>query len=190
MKNFCFSAFIASLIVLLPTADVQGIGIDLGPFSIQLFPNDAGIPVRVETISDPICYAIETQRQLEMTVEMKEDISNKEFKFITKKIIVEPYLFGFGNQGQPVLQGNITSEKLIKEVTVKYGEDEKNIKNNQENFYTGQYMSQKEKKKVTMINLSKVADLHVLRDTHFVAPKTLEIDRSKLSTVVCQIEVQ
>lgn len=172
---------------------VHALGIDLGPFSIQLFPNTAGTSIQIDPMAESVCYAIETQRQLEIIVETKEDVNKNEIKIVSKKIVVEPYLFGVGREGQPILQGNIVDEKLLKEINIKYGDNVARDGKYESFFaghsYTGKYVSEKDKNNVSTINFSKITDFRVMRETHFDAPEKLETSKD-IVRVICQIHTE
>jgi hypothetical protein len=80
----------------------QGFGFNMGPFSMQFnLEGSYYADDHRDVLDSPICYAISNQKRLDMIVEGKEKISSKEIKFITKRLVVEPYAFGITREGNP-----------------------------------------------------------------------------------------
>lgn len=162
---------------------VEAFGLQLGPFELAL---RGGMNVnRTMVFDNPICYAISHQKRLEMIIE-GEQHSEREIKKVVKRVIIEPYIFGRGRNGQPILRGNIVSEKMIKEVTIKFGEDEEYSREN-EDYFSATVRSE-EAEEPGVVDIRKVSHLHVIENSHFDAPKNLD----KLFTgepihIVCHI---
>lgn len=223
-KNF---AALAS-VILLTTGGLEGFGINFGPFDLQFgsayngygsgytreYRTYTETPNHAALLDTPICRAIEQQKKLEFIVEAKEKVNAKETKITTKRVIVEPYAFGFTKEKQPVLRGIVTSEQLIREITIKQGDDQPSdsqqkayatdneddeitveIKDKKEeqdkSFFSGLFRSHKSKDDVESLNLSKVGNMRVLEDSHFDAPKDLaSIFKDDIAQVVCQVPHQ
>lgn len=181
-----------ALIAIASPMSLQGLSIGLGPFSVQLLPDAGIVPSDVYFVDRPICYAISAHKQLEILVENKETTEKNEQKVEVKKIIVDPYVFGMGKKGLPILQGNVVEEKMVKEITIKYGEDvdieaeNKEWKSKQKiGFFSGHFFSQKNK--TTSINFQKVIDFRVLENSHFEVPEKLETSNEEIVRVICQV---
>lgn len=178
---------------LLLTSAVQadGFGFSLGPFSLQFNVGERVYDNTYRDILDnPICYAISHLNRLEMIVEGSEKVSAKELKFITKKLIVEPYAFGVTREGKPVLRGNVIEDKLIKEVTVKYGEeqfddDDLETDGKKKSFFSGWFQSDKSQN----IDIRKVSNIHVVVDSHFDAPKKYKGLKDDNIRVICELPI-
>lgn len=172
----------------------DGFGFNIGPFSLQFgLPSvhgSYGMPVR-SILDNPICYAISNRKQLEMTVEGAENVSAKERKIITKRLVVEPYAFGITREGAPVLRGNVVSEKFISEITLKYGEDKfdeetGSAKSNEKGYFSGLFSSDKSRN----IDIRKVSDVRVLEDSSFQAPKHYKGVQEDNIKILCQLPVE
>lgn len=188
-------------IVLLSSAllfsTAYGAGISFGPFDLRFGGENfhyAHPGFHRAQFEDTICRAISQQKQLEFTVVSKEKINAGEMKMVTNRVVVDPYAFGFTNDGQPVLRGTVVEEKLIKEVTIKLGEDlypadDKVVKKekNEEEF-SGVFRSHKSKDNIESINLEKIRDVRVIEASHFDAPKDIDtIFKDDIAQVVCQV---
>lgn len=179
-----------SVLFLTSALNADGFGINLGPFSLQFnvdgtyYADD-----HRDVLDSPICVAISNQKRLDLIVEGKERLNDREMRITTKRIVVEPYAFGVTKENRPVLQGNVISEKLIKEVTVKYGEDKftgsENWENRAEGYFSGWFKSDKSQK----IDVSKISNLYVIGDSHFDAPKDFKGLQEEGARVICQLPV-
>ena len=170
----------------------DGFGIGIGPFNLQFNAGESYTPFSTYTtvLDNPICDAISHQNQLEIIIEASDKVSAKEIKVVTKKLILEPYAFGITRDGKPVLRGNVFDEHLIKEVTVRYGEDqfeEKTISSEEKNngYFSGWFKSDKSKN----IDLRKVSNIRVLRDSHFDAPRNYKGLHDDNVKVICELPV-
>lgn len=169
----------------------DGIGFNVGPFSLQLSVDGPTFyEIQRPIVENPLCLAITQQNQLEFVVERAEKINAKELKIVTKKLIVEPYGFGFTQNGRPVLKGNVVEEKLIKEVNVKYGEDQFDeraytAEDNKRGFFSGWFKSDSSQN----IDLRRISDIHILSGTHFDAPKNYKGFEDPNIRVVCQLPI-
>lgn len=185
--NFFKSLFLASMLMI-SSAYADGFGINLGPFSLQLGGYGGDFIVSHRNIVDqPICFAIDNHKRLVISIEGVEIVSSKEKKIISKQILVEPYAFGVTRDGKPVLNGNIVEEKLIREVSVKFGEDrfdEPNRKSNENGNFTGVISSDKKN-----IDISKVVQIDVVDDSHFDAPKDYKGVNDDNIRVICQLPI-
>lgn len=170
------------------SAYAEGIGFNIGPFSMQFNVGGTYYAEDHKDILDfPLCFAISNLKQVDMVVEAEEKISSTESRFTTKRILVEPYAFGVTKEGQPVLRGNIVSEKLIKEVIVKYGEDKFNEEGKwskkEGNFFSGWFKSDTSQN----IDIQKISNIFVLQNSHFDAPKNYKGLRDENIQVICQL---
>lgn len=140
-------------------------------------------------INGPICYAISNQKRIGMVVESQEKVSAKEIKFVTKSMVIDPYAFGISKEGNPVIHGDIIEDKMIKEVTIKYGEDQfddrKDRDDRKEGFFAGWFKSDKDKN----LNIQKINFVHVVQDSHFDAPKNYQGFKDENVRVVCQLPI-
>lgn len=181
-------SLIVSSLLLTSSAFADGFGLGVGPFNIQFNALDDGYVTndRIQ-LDSPICDAITNYKQIEMTVVGSENVSTKEKKIITKRIVVEPYAFGISRDGRPVLNGKVVDEKLIKEVSVKYDEDKfdpKSVSDNKGSF-SGIFSSDKNKN----IDIRRISDIRVIRESHFDVPKDYKGLNDDYVQVICQIRI-
>ena len=166
----------------------DGFGFSAGPFNLQFGgERDGGFaPIQRNVLDDPICYAIMNHKQLEMILQGTENISTKEKKVITKNLIVEPYAFGITKDGKPVLRGNVVNEKLVKEVSLKFGGEKFNEPDKDgKGHFSGMFSSDKNKN----IDIRKIMDIHVLENSHFDVPKDYKSVGDPNVHVLCQLPV-
>lgn len=186
-----FLPFCALGSLLLLTGSVHAdLGFNVGPFSMQFNVQESYYAQDHKDILDtPICFAISKQKRLDLIVETKEKLNAKEMKMTTKRLVIEPYAFGITRDGKPVLRGNVISDKLIKEVTVKFGEDqfgEGDWSNEKEGgFFSGLFKSEKNQN----IDVRKISNLYVINDSHFDAPKNYKGLKEDNIQVICQLPV-
>ena len=110
--------------------------------------------------------------------------SIKEFKMVIKRITIEPYLFGMDNRHQPVLKGKIIEEKMIKEVTVKYGEESSESEKN----LSGTFQIEKSKGDVSTLNVNRIQRIAVIEDSHFSIPKNYDKNSyNDVVNVICEV---
>jgi len=194
--KFLRSVILASSL-LVSAAYADGAGIYLGPFSLEFGVNDYG-PGRDRdyetfqrsTLDTPICTAISNLKQLAITVEVADTVSKTEKKITTKSFVVEPYAYGTTMSGKPVLRGNVVSEKVIKEETLKYGDehfdDSKSTAKKEDNsYFFGMFSSSKD----VNIDIRRVIDIQVINDSHFDAPKNYKGIEDKDVQINCQVPV-
>lgn len=169
----------------------DGFGFNVGPFNLQFGGYGADyVPNDRNALDQPICYAISHQNRLDIAVEGVEIVNSKEKKIVSKRLIVEPYAFGVTREGKPILRGNIIEEKLIKEVTVKYG-DEKfeeaavSKDDKDKGYFSGKLSTDKNQN----IDIRKVVEIKVLKDWHFDAPKDYKGLNDENIQVICQLPV-
>ena len=79
--------------------------------------------MRPADVANQLCQAISNQNQIEIVVEKREIVNSKELRVEVKRVVVEPYGLAVTQNGQPVVRGNVVSDKMIKEVTVKFSDD-------------------------------------------------------------------
>ncbi len=170
-------------LLLSSTISAQEFGFNIGPFSL-LF--NAGHRAYLDA---PICYAISNQKRLEIIVENKEKTSEKEIKITVKMLIIEPYAFGVTGEEKPVLQGNVVEEKLVKEVSVKYGEerfkDAYQELGEKEGIFSGWFKTSKNQ----TIDVRKITNLDVIEDSHFDIPKNYKGPKREEMHVICQLPI-
>lgn len=181
---------ILGALLLTSALSADGFGVNLGPFSLQFnvdgtyYADD-----HRDVLDSPICIAISNQKRIDVIVEGKEKINEREMRITTKRIVVEPYAFGVTKEGRPILQGNVISEKLIKEVTVKYGDDKfagsESWESKADGYFSGWFKSDKSEK----IDISKISNLYVIGDSHFDAPKNFKGLQEENVRVICQLPV-
>lgn len=145
----------------------------------------------VRTVLDtPICRAISNQKTLEISVEAIVDVSATEKKILTKKLIVEPYAFGVTNDGDPILHGTVTSEKTVKEISLRAGdprfnEQSETSQGDSGTFFSGRFISTKNKN----IDIRKVVGIRVMEDSHFDVPAGYKGMDDSTVRVICQLPV-
>ncbi len=175
-----------------------GLGVQLGPFELGLGlgVNDNGGDVdnRLYRFEDPICYAIGNRRLLEMDVEWKERVSKTETTSTLKRITIEPYLFGRAENGQPVLRGNIVAERVLREISVKYGDEAQGQFDEEQDVsgpLSGTYRTPPKGKSgrgVQTVNIRRVASIRVVEGGHFVPPKDYnQIFQGDVAEVICTV---
>ncbi len=188
------SLILGSLLVA-GSVSAQDFRFDLGPFSMQFGGPDilpAGHEHHRNMLNYPICYAIAQQKRIVFVVENRETVSPKEMKVVTKQLTVEPYAFGTSKEGKQLLQGNVTEDKQISEITIKYSEDtfakenKERAENRDKSFYSGWFSSGKSKN----IDIQRVSNLRVLDDSHFDAPKDYKGVQDDSMQVICQLPVK
>jgi hypothetical protein len=176
----------------------DGFGINLGPFDLQFgigpgynyYPDNSFGDTHRFVLHNPICDAISNQQQLGFIVEAKEIVNAKEVRVVTKRVVIEPYVFGVTKEGKPILRGNVISEKLVREVNVKFGEDqygEDQIKESKSNDGRSTKWFQSADKKD--IDIQHIDDVNVIEGTHFDAPKNYEGIKDENIRVICQLPV-
>lgn len=180
MKKILFLFVLTSLFA---TSQVlTAIGIQVGPFSLNL--TDTQIVSRAPLLDTPICYAIQNHKQLEMIVESDEQISNQETKRTIKRLRIEPFVFGVTKEGIPQIKGNVVQESLVQEVTIKYGEDEKESVG----IDSGNQSSTSDNKNSNLMNFSRIHDLYVIHHSNVKAPDNLmELLKDRQIQIICHI---
>lgn len=197
-------------------------GFNVGSFNMEFNPvgheyqiNNGGkwenhyIPNSRAFLENPICYAIANLKRLEIVIDLNEYISPKELKITIKKLTVEPYAFGLAKDGSLALQGKITAEKMLKEISIKYGEDkfhelivpsaQKNKSNGVQNeteddsedysplydtgYYKGKFISDKD----TDIDIRRIRWVQVIENSHFEVPKDFKQVIDDSMQVICQL---
>ncbi len=187
--NIIKTLVVASML-LAGSAYADGFGFNLGPFNMQFGASEPEyLSSNSGELQNPFCSAISAQKQVEFTVHGTEVVNAKEKKMIIKTIVIEPYAFGMTRDGKPVLRGKVVSEKLVKEVTVKFGDDkfdETKAKDNEDKgYFTGKFSSDKNKN----IDISKVSNIRIIQDSHFDAPKDYKAVKDDNVHIMCQLPV-
>lgn len=186
-----FKSMLLGALLITGSAFADGFGFSVGPFDLQFgydnpgYSRDVYIEKRNFVFDNPICEAISHQAQLGFTVEGKEVVNAKEIKIVTKRVIVEPYAFGVTKEGKPILRGKVVSEKLIREVTVKYG-DEKFNEQKSDKSVSGWFQASDKKN----IDIQNITDVQILANTHFDAPKDYQGIKDENIKVLCQLPVK
>jgi hypothetical protein len=176
----------------------DGIGFSIGPFSLGFDVFDGPsysygpeyVVIRKRVIDNPICDAISNLNRLSLVVETREEVSPKEKKMATKRLIIEPYLLGVTPDGKLLLRGNTVQESLIKEITIKLGDEGFDSKGpseaeRKEGFFSGMFKSENAKP----ISIQKISQVQVLGD-HFALPKNYKGNIDKNVRVICEIPVK
>lgn len=180
-------SFLLGSLLLTSSIYGDGFGFALGPFSLE-FRADGGNYVEHATFLDnPFCNAIRNQKRVEIIVEGKETVNPKELKIVTKRLVVEPHAFGINKEGTPILNGNVIEEKQIKEVTVKFEEEQFNVTDKKKGgFFSGWFKSDKNQN----VDIRKVKDVHVIEGSHFDAPKNYKgFAKEDNIQVICELPV-
>lgn len=178
-----------SALLLTGSTFAEGFGFNIGPFDMQIdVRNFQDEYAQKDLLDHPICHAIFNQKRLYMIAEGKEQINSKEVKFTTKQFLVEPYAFGVTKEGKPVLRGNVISEKFLKEVTIRYGEDHfddpsKMPEHKKQGFFSGWFKSDKSQN----IDIETLSDVQVVNDSHFDVPKDYKGLKDENIRVICQL---
>lgn len=190
IKKFMIAGLVA-LTALSVSTNAEAFGVSIGPFELQL---EAGMDSshRLGIWEEPICSAIANRHLLEISTEWAEHSSNTETKIITKTITMEPYLFGRNAKGQPILRGNIVSEKVVREVTIKENMD-KDSKEPPHKFHPLSDKKANEEEKdgnVRSVNLRKITEIHVIEGSKFNAPKNFDaIFKKDVVETVCVVRI-
>lgn len=186
-----FKTSVLALSLLANSVFGVGLGISVGPFDLNFGVSyDTYAVTHRHFLDNPICNAITDQNRLEIILEQAENVSTKEKKIVTKKIIVEPYAFGVTREGRPILRGNVVEEKLIKEITLKYGDeqfDESTIASDdkKDGFLSGLFTSDKN----INIDIRRIAQIQVINGSHFDVPKDYKGITDTNIRVICQLPV-
>lgn len=93
---------------------------------------------------------------------------------------------GVTRDGKPILRGNVVQEKLIREVTVKYGDerfDEPFDKSDDQTIFSGVFSSEK----VKNLDISRVMQVQVIPDSHFAIPKNYQGIEDENIHVICEL---
>lgn len=197
-------------------------GIHIGPFNMEFGPvgheykvnngsrwENRYIPNSRAFLENPICYAIANLKRLEMVVDLEKYINPKEMKITSIKFTIEPHIFGLAKDGRLALQGKIISEKMLKEVNIKYGEDkfdelipplQHSNKNNEEQdqledesedylplYDTGQYKGKFNPGKDSSEEIRRIRWLKVIEDSNFEVPKDFKQINDDHMLVICQL---
>lgn len=167
-----------SLMLILSPLTASALGIQVGPFSLQLGEN---VQANRQTIVDtPVCHAIRHHKQIEVVLEMNQKVNEQEFSSVIKKVTVEPYLLGIDKEGRAVLKGNIVKELVLKEVMVKYPQ----IKQGNEGVVSGYFNFSGEGGVKDTIHIDQIRDVLVLPDSNVKVPDNLQ-ELAKDIQVLC-----
>lgn len=183
-----FQTLVLSSVLFAGSAHADGFGFNLGPFNLQFNASNGYVEGERSMLDTPICNAITNQKRLEITVQGTEKVSSKEQKKIIKNLIIEPYAFGVTTDGKPVLRGNVVEEKLVKEVSIKYGDDEFDeptaaSKKKEKGFFSGMFSSDKNR----VLDVRKIVEIKVLPGSHFDVPKNYKSLKDDHVQVICEL---
>lgn len=172
--------------------------VHLGPFELQL---DGGRAAPSPAfINDPICYAIRRRKLLELVMESKATSGN-ETKITVKKITIQPYLYGRTNDGQPALRGDVVAEKMLREISIKEGENtetekkEKNKDKNDSSFFSGLFKSTANREQkandIETVKINRIVNINVIEESSFDPPKDFnKIFTGDLAEIICTVAPQ
>lgn len=170
MKNL-LAPLVTCLSLYTMSASAAFLGLDLGPFEFELKSRPT---VTKPRYFDLLCRAIQMHKQIEIVLEWQEWENSNERKTITKQLILEPYLIGKTNDGRPLLRGNIVSEKLLKETSVKYG-DQSTADQHTEYRVSGKFQSKNPQKEgISTLDIQQISHFAVLENTYFELPNGIE----------------
>ena len=126
-----------------------------------------------------------------------DKVNDKEIKITTKKIIINPYVFGLNKNQHLVIRAQVADEKVLKEVTVKYSDEEKADQQQKDIAANDADQQQKDVAKAPVIpakgetgeiDIFQIRNIRVMEDSHFDAPKDFDkIFKDTLSQVFCHI---
>lgn len=177
-------------LALLAATTAECLDFGIGPFGLRF--GETGSYADYRSSGNPFCYAIANQKQVSMVVESFEKVSDTEMKITTKRILIEPYVFGLSKEGRPILNGNVKEEKLVKEVTVKYGEPELGGDDDWNDA-----SSEKKKRRGWRFwssvddhnfDVRKISDVQILQDTRFDAPSDFsKVIGDEIVQVICHV---
>lgn len=177
----------ATLLLLATSVYAAALGFKLGPFQLEL----GGGPNRpfVVPAPDPICRAIKEHKLVEVTFETDEKINDNEIRIITKKVTLEPYLLGKNKEDQLILRGNILSDHILKEVTVReFTDGQKPSEKRKWSNYLRFWSDQREVD-VDTLNLRRINDIRVVEDSSFKGPADLKaIFKEDVAEVICVVD--
>lgn len=194
------------------------LGVSVGPFSLSLdgvgvydegygdrgyIVGRRGTPVvvqrRLQMFDNPICYAIQQRKLLEMTVEWTENIDAKNLKSTIKRITIEPYLFGRDRNGNPILRGKIISDVMLKEVAVKFGDEPRDPNADwrppAQDAFSGRYNSLPAEKgpaagNLDTLSVERITNVRVIERSQFNPPKDFsEIFKDGIAEVICTVSL-
>jgi len=171
MKNI-LGSFVALLILIVSPSVLAAIGVDLGPFSLRL---NSDVQVRTpafEFYNNPICQAIMEHHLIAMQVRKKGEM---------QKIVLEPYAFGYTESGELTLQGY-----QVEQVKLNDSGDDSDGKG----FFGGIFSSFEGNDWVN-VDIDRVIDIQVLRDSHFeIRDEILDnvSDENRIVDPICLIK--
>jgi len=183
ISALCFGANAVNAV----SADIK-----VGPAELQLRAPPGPANLHRNFLDRKICRAIQIQSRLEVFIGSKEESSPTETKVTIKRVVIEPYLFGIGQRGQPILQGNVISSEVIKEVNIKYSD----VKYKNEEMQRGpgpqgrrgnQPPPPPEQKNEGGVNFADVTSIRVLETEKFNVPKDIDKQLEKYSQGNIQI---
>lgn len=199
--------FIQTVLVgcaLLLTLSFGSMKADLGPAELRFFGKggDSYLFNRRSIRSNPLCYAIANKKMLSMTIETVRKVDRK-IIISSKRITIEPYVFGYASGGQSLLSGNIVEERPYGERVLEVGDRQYEeyaaspVKNpveppSYEDSQKQAYLAQFEalKTKFQKVEVRQVSNIGVLVDASFngpLVPGTLHTPDMRV--VVCSIKI-
>ena len=145
---------------------------------------------------NPLCSAISSQSRVELIVQTAKKVSDKEVNVVFKRLVIEPYAFGFAGDKRPVLRGNVISDNILKDITIKYGEGEAvndkefqwtNDEDNQKKGFFSGWGSSDKGYSGKNIDIQNISDVRIVKNTHFVVPKDYKPVVDDNIRIICQV---
>lgn len=193
---------LVGLLLLTPTLEADP---GMGPAELHFIGKggDAYLFNRRNIRTNPLCYAIQNKKKLTMLIESVQRVDNRKIIVSTKRIIIEPYVFGYTFGGESLLSGNIVEESLYHENVLEYGDklyeeytatEVKDVTptTSQQTPQTKAYLAQFDafKTKFQKIEVRKVSELGVLVDAPFNGPLIPGgLHTADMRVVVCSIKI-
>jgi hypothetical protein len=154
----------------------DGVGLEIGPFNLNIGiddDEDGRLAPNRPFLGNPICQAIAVQSRVTLILEAKEVTNSREMHVLTKRVIIEPYAFGFSGNGTPLLKGNVIEEKTVEEVTIKVDEDRFRAVNQDNQKKKGLFADwfKSETTGINTLDLSNIKNIQIVPNSHFEVPK-------------------
>ncbi len=166
MRNFLnpVSFILAAVFTFCGTLQAVGVGKEMGTFCLQV--QGASNVNRAVTIDNPVCYSMQARKVLVLTVQIDEAVNNQQFMNYTKKLTVEPYLYGLDRNQAPVLCGNIVRNEIISQGNATYGSTN-NTYNSTPSLFTGMVTWLGNQPSFNPVNVWKVLNIEVNQNAAF-----------------------
>lgn len=157
-------AYICALLFV--STGLFAVSAELGPFFFQI---DSGVQVDAPAFrfyNDPICRAISTRKLLILRLQNKDTI---------ERMIVEPYIFGYTEKHELVLQGAKVKQLKLDEDRGWVAKDD---------GQSGGIFSMFGKSGWSDISFDKVRSIEVIEDSNFLINEEIYKDIQEKSTIV------